>query len=65
MQRNQSLSAPCLVLFAYNHGYNAKVMKTKSAIKGHIMGFALQWSGIVYRGVSQLVITSLLQFISD
>ena len=43
----------------------AKVMKTKSAIKGQIMGFALQWSGIVYSGVNQLVITSVLQFISD
>lgn len=43
----------------------AKVMTTKSAIKGHIMGFALQWSGIVYSSVSQSVITSPLQFISD
>lgn len=43
----------------------AKVMKIKSAIKGHIMGFALQWVGVVYSHVPQSVLTSLLQFISD
>lgn len=53
LQRNLSFSVSCLFSLLITMVTIAKVMKIKSAIKGHIMGFALQWLGVVYSYASQ------------